>query len=54
VAAIGTLLVPVVGVYSGHLILDEKVGMAELVALGLILSALTLVLIVPARQAEVS
>ncbi len=49
VAAIGTLLVPVIGVYSSHLILDEPVGIAELSALLLILSALTLVLLKPSR-----
>ena len=50
VAAIGTLLVPVIGVYSSHLILAEPVGIAELTALLLILSALGLVLILPALQ----
>ena len=50
VAAIGTLLVPVIGVYSSHLILAEPVGLAELTALLLILSALGLVLILPALQ----
>ena len=54
VAAIGTLLVPVVGVYSGHLVLGETVGIAEFVALGCVLAALALVLVVPARQAEMS
>ncbi len=47
VAAIGTLLVPVIGVYSSNLILDEPVGIAELSALLLILSALAMVLLLP-------
>ncbi|MGI9317189.1 MAG: DMT family transporter [bacterium] len=50
IAAIGTLMVPVIGVYSSFLILDEKVGFSELIALILIVSALVLVLLVPARK----
>lgn len=50
IAAIGTLMVPVIGVYSSHLILDEPVGLYELLALMLILSALALVLLLPARK----
>ncbi|HSK41852.1 MAG TPA: DMT family transporter [Arenibaculum sp.] len=49
VAAIGTLLVPVVGVLSSALILDEPIGTPEITALALVLASLTLVLIVPAR-----
>lgn len=54
IAAIGTLMVPVIGVYSSYLILDEQVGYADLIALSLVLSALALVLVVPAlkRQAK--
>ncbi len=48
IAAIGTLLVPVIGVYSSHLILAERVGAADLAALLLIVAALTLTLVVPA------
>ncbi len=48
IAAIGTLAVPVIGVYSSHLILGERVGAAELLALLLVLSALALVLLLPA------
>ena len=48
VAAIGTLMVPVIGVFSSHLILAEPVGLAELAALLLILAALALVLLLPA------
>ena len=50
VASIGTLMVPVVGVYSSHLILDESVGLNELLALLLVVSALLLVLVIPAWQ----
>ena len=48
IAAIGTLTIPIIGVYSSHLILGEPVGAAELLALLLVLSALTLVLLLPA------
>jgi len=47
VAAIGTMLVPVIGVYSSHLILNEPVGLTELIALALIVTALVLVLLLP-------
>ena len=47
------VMVPVVGVYSSYLLLDEHVGYAELVALLLVLSALALVLIVPALKRPV-
>lgn len=48
VASIGTLMVPVIGVYSSHLILDETVGLNEILALLLVVSALLLVLVIPA------
>ena len=48
IAAIGTLMVPVIGVYSSYLILDEQVGVNDLLALLLVLSALVLVLLIPA------
>jgi drug/metabolite transporter (DMT)-like permease len=48
VAAIGTLMVPVIGVYSSYLVLDERVGAGDIVALLLVLSALVMVLLVPA------
>jgi drug/metabolite transporter (DMT)-like permease len=51
IAAIGTLMVPVIGVFSSHLILDEPVGLNDLLALLLVLSALVLVLLVPAWRA---
>jgi drug/metabolite transporter (DMT)-like permease len=47
VAAIGTLLVPVIGVYSSHFILGESVGYAEILALLLIIGALALVMLAP-------
>lgn len=47
IAAIGTLMVPVVGVYSSHFILAEPVGFRELTALVLIVAALVSVLVVP-------
>jgi drug/metabolite transporter (DMT)-like permease len=47
VASMGTLAVPVVGVYSSALILGEPVGWREIVALVLICAALTSVLIMP-------
>ena len=51
VASISSLLVPVVGVCSGAILLDEPFGWREVLALLLIGSALTLVLIIPARRA---
>jgi drug/metabolite transporter (DMT)-like permease len=47
IAAIGTLLVPVVGVYSSHLVLSEPVGWRDFGALVLICAALASVLVVP-------
>ena len=52
IAAIGTLTIPIVGVYSSHLILGEPVGIYEVIALLLVLSALALVLLVPALKAR--
>ncbi len=48
IAAIGTLAVPIVGVYSSALILGEPVGWNEFMAMALICSALASVLVVPA------
>lgn len=50
IAAIGTLAIPVVGVYSSALVLGEPVGWRELGALLLICGALAAVLIAPARR----
>ena len=47
IAAMGTLAVPVIGVYSSALILGEPVGWRELAALLLICAALVSVLVVP-------
>lgn len=46
-AAIGTMLVPVIGVYSSYLFLAEEVGLVEFSALLMICSALGIVLILP-------
>lgn len=50
VAAIGTLAIPVVGVFSGALLLDEAVGWRELASLALICGALAVVLVLPALR----
>lgn len=47
IAAIGTLSVPIVGVFSSALILGEPVGANDLTALALIFSALFAVLVAP-------
>ena len=46
-AAIGTLAIPVVGVFSSALVLGEAVGFRELLSLGLVCSALAVVLGLP-------
>jgi drug/metabolite transporter (DMT)-like permease len=50
IAAIGTLAIPVVGVYSSALMLGESVGLQELTALALICGALAGVLLLPALR----
>ena len=50
-AAIGTLAIPVVGVFASALVLDEPVGWRELAALALVCSALAAVLLRPALRA---
>ena len=47
VSALGTLMIPIVGVTSGHLMLGEPIGPRELSALMLICSALALTLFAP-------
>lgn len=47
IAAIGTLAVPVVGVFSSALILGEQVGWQEFTAMALIFSGLACVLVLP-------
>ena len=53
-AAIGTLAVPVIGVFSSALLTGERIGPGEIAGLVLVLAALALVLIVPARAQPVS
>lgn len=45
VASISTLAIPVVGVFTGGLVLGEPVGWRELTALALVLAALSIILI---------
>lgn len=54
IAAIGTLAIPVVGVYSSAVILGERVGWLEFIALLLICSALASVLLPGARRSAPS
>jgi drug/metabolite transporter (DMT)-like permease len=49
-AAIGTLMVPIIGVYSSSFLLSEAVGWPELAALALICAALTSVLVIPSLR----
>ncbi|WP_207476580.1 DMT family transporter [Arenibaculum pallidiluteum] len=48
IAAIGSLAVPVVGVFSGALMLGERIGVSEIASLALVVAGLFLVLVVPA------
>ena len=50
IAAINTLLIPVVGVFSSAWLLDEPVGTRELLALVMICAALAAILVVPAHR----
>lgn len=52
IAAIGTLSVPIVGVFSSALILGEPVGAGDLTALALIFAALFAVLVAPGLMAR--
>lgn len=49
IAAISTLAIPVVGLWSSALLLGEPVGIADVLALALVLAALALVLLRPSR-----
>ena len=49
-ASIGTMMIPVIGVASGALILGEPFGLREALALALVLSAIALVLLLPALR----
>lgn len=51
VAAVGTLLIPVVGVFSSALLVGERVGWAEVAALASVVAGLVLVMVVPGRRA---
>jgi drug/metabolite transporter (DMT)-like permease len=48
IAAIGTLAVPIVGVFSSALMLGEPIGLRELLALALVCASLASVLVIPA------
>ena len=50
IAAIGTLSVPAVGVFSSALILGEPVGWRDFTAMALISAALAVVLVLPALR----
>lgn len=50
VASIGTMMIPVIGVSSGALLLGEPFGLREVLALALVLSAIALVLLLPALR----
>ncbi len=54
IAAIGTLAIPIVGVFSSALVLGEPVGPRELISLGLVCMALATVLVLPALRAAKS
>ncbi len=45
VASIGSLTIPIIGVVSSALVLHERIGAAEVVALALVLAALALILL---------
>jgi drug/metabolite transporter (DMT)-like permease len=52
IAAIGTLAIPIVGVFSSGLVLGEPIGLRELTALALVCSSLAVVLVLPALRAR--
>ena len=52
VSALGTLMIPIVGVISGYLMLDEPIGPRELSAVILICSALALTLFKPSSLSD--
>jgi drug/metabolite transporter (DMT)-like permease len=47
IAALGTLAIPIVGVYSSALVLGEQVGVREVIALCLVVAALATALTMP-------
>jgi drug/metabolite transporter (DMT)-like permease len=52
IAALGTLMAPLIAMISGAIILGEPFGWRETAAVMLVMSALTIVLILPALQAK--
>jgi drug/metabolite transporter (DMT)-like permease len=53
VAALSTMMIPVVGVFSGMLVLGEQPGWPEFCALGLVILALATVLVPPRGRADI-
>jgi drug/metabolite transporter (DMT)-like permease len=49
-ASIGSLVVPMVAVFSGAIVLGERVGLYELAGLVLVVAALSLVMLAPAAK----
>jgi drug/metabolite transporter (DMT)-like permease len=49
VAAISTIVIPIIGVFSSALVLAEPIGFRELVALALVVVALAMILVMPKR-----
>jgi drug/metabolite transporter (DMT)-like permease len=54
IAAIGTLAIPIVGVFLSALVLGEPIGPRELASLGLVCTALAVVLVLPTMRAAKS
>lgn len=48
-AAIGTLLIPIIGVFSSAILLEESIGSQELLSLAFVIMALAIVMIRPER-----
>ena len=51
VAALGTIAVPVIGVFSSWVVLDEPIGFQEVSALAFVVASLTTVLVRQGRRA---
>jgi drug/metabolite transporter (DMT)-like permease len=47
IAAVGTLVIPIIGVFSSALLLGEPIGFQEITALALVVSALAIVMVIP-------
>jgi len=52
VAAIGSMLVPIIGVFSSGLLLGEAIGLSELLAMLLVTTGLFFVLVLPGLRAQ--